>query len=94
MNAAPIDISAFLPPGYKPDANSSDSGNAPPNLLPPGFQGNDTNTTPKSNGGSKVVFPSRPGGHRKTPTRTTPKSANNEPVRNTPPTIQKGWPSR
>lgn len=51
-----------------------------------------TSTTSKPAG--KVVFPSRPGGPRKTTTRTTHKPVIDELPRNTPPTIHKGWPVR
>ena len=115
--AKPLDVSAFLPPGYKARTTQKPlttvAEKVPPSLLPPGFKLKDlpagtreittssttstTSTTSKpSGGGFKVVFPSRPGGGtRKSATRlTTPKASNPEEPQVTPPSIQKGWPSR
>ncbi|CAG9765034.1 unnamed protein product [Ceutorhynchus assimilis] len=86
---------------------ASASSNIPDNLLPPGFKLNDTAfasstssattppTTSTTASGFKIVFPSRPGGSKKTPRLTTPKIQSEE-VMNKPtsPTIQKGWPIR
>lgn len=51
--------------------------------------------TPSKSGGSKVVFPTRPGGGaRKSASRTTPKSVMNDEPRKPVPAIHKGWPTR
>lgn len=100
LSPQPVDLSALLPPGYKPKPDSSDNDsesktNIPSNLPPPSVS-ETPSTTAKPSGGFKVVFPSRPGGGtRKSATRTTTKSYNNdEPAKPTSPTILKGWPSR
>lgn len=93
------DISAFLPPGYKArssprtttttEATSMSESSSPTS--------NDaTHQTTKSSSGFKLVFPSRPGaGNRKSSKRlTTPKPQNVDGPIITPPSIQKGWPSR
>lgn len=75
------DVSALLPPGFK--ANETESSAV--------AQGEDA-STPGST--SKVVFPSRPGGGRKAPSRgsSSVKAAGGlGPVQ---PKIQKGWPTR
>ncbi|KAF7278995.1 hypothetical protein GWI33_007722 [Rhynchophorus ferrugineus] len=91
----------LLPPGYKAASVNQD---IPANLLPPGFKPTEeasdspavsTTTASTTAGGFKVVFPSRPGGARKTSRMTTSKPvASNNANKPTLPTIQKGWPSR
>lgn len=126
-NAQPVDISAFLPPGYNKFKTStpktpvtisqelpsnllppgykapSKTTKVPDNLLPPGFKAAEetkettTSSAPVTStaaGTVKVVFPSRPGGARKTARITTPKPVEKSINKPTSPTIQKGWPVR
>ncbi|CAH1114422.1 unnamed protein product, partial [Psylliodes chrysocephalus] len=91
VNSQTVDISAFLPPGFKlPSSNNT----VPTNLLPANFSNMAQPSSTTSKPAGKVVFPSRPGGPRKTTTRTTHKPVIDELPRNTPPTIHKGWPVR
>ncbi|XP_065207036.1 mucin-5AC [Planococcus citri] len=112
--AKPVDISAFLPPGFKLESTTTTG--APKlesvlgkiqfketnELLPPNYSSTEVpKSTPKqetSSSGSKVVFPSRPGGNKKPAPPVTPKTAG--PAKQSSllpfqvPNIQKGWPVR
>ena len=89
-SAVPEDIAKFLPPGYKQRTTT----------IKPKVTTTTTTTisttTKSSSGGFKVVFPSRPGGIRKSQRLTTPKPklSDGEVYSAPPPTIQKGWPTR
>lgn len=101
------DVSALLPPGYtsrfktpkfttaKPDSSSSATTEDPQKNVP-STTVSSSNSSSNSGSGFKVVFPSRPGGTvRKSSKRlTTPKPLNVDGPVVTPPSIQKGWPSR
>lgn len=116
--AKPVDLGAFLPPGFKPNMSTDKSTKSPSilekikfkevsDLLPPDYTTESTksstveekSTTKTENiGGSKVVFPSRPGGGTKklqTNTHkngTAAKSSGLLPYQI--PVIVKGWPVR
>lgn len=107
INAAPVNITALLPPGFKLNETESKIDAIPEikiadisSLLPPGFKLNasevndsSSSSTKAPTNGFKVVFPSRPGAKpvRKT---TTPKSSTGNGPDPVTPKIQKGWPIR
>ncbi|CAG2056600.1 unnamed protein product [Timema podura] len=76
------DVSLLLPPGFKPETNTSLT--AVPTRPP----------LPTTAAGSKVVFPSRPGGARKPITRTSTTAKPADAPEVTVPKINKGWPIR
>lgn len=75
--ARPVDISVFLPPGFKLETTTDSSSKLQSvlnkvqfkevnDLIPPNYSPEPPkNTTELEGSGSKVVFPSRPGGNKK-----------------------------
>lgn len=94
------DISVFLPPGYKSRSSfprtATTTETTPTTEISSPNPNDAASQTTKNSGGFKLVFPSRPGaGSRKSSKRlTTPKPVKVEGPVVTPPSIQKGWPSR
>ena len=74
-----VDIAALLPPGFKPEGDSTEESTA---------------KSVAGAGGSsfKVVFPSRPGGRKPIMHKTT--TARAVAAADASPKIQKGWPVR
>jgi hypothetical protein len=87
-------LPSLLPPGYK--LRETPAGTKKLTTSTTTSTTSTTTSKPSSGGGFKVVFPSRPGGGTRKPIvrLTTARAASTEEPRATPPTIQKGWPSR
>lgn len=106
--AKPVDVSAFLPPGFKLTETSTTAASSvlgkiqfkETNELIPADYATTTEAAPTKNA-SKVVFPSRPGGNKK-PTASTPKNAGGTSsgggkpalLPHQIPVIRKSWPTR
>uniref|UniRef100_A0A8D8VGA9 SEA domain-containing protein n=1 Tax=Cacopsylla melanoneura TaxID=428564 RepID=A0A8D8VGA9_9HEMI len=100
--AKPVDISAFLPPGFKPteEPELAEDTVKKTSVNTVNESPTESSTAPEENGSttssSKVVFPSRPGAAAATRKNST--ASGNKPGKGGAfigqPKIQKGWPTR